>query len=67
MKKKKDELDSNLVNDLFYTLKPERKVRNDVAYNEEPEEVEDDPYYEQLKAKKRARIEALRNKSRGLY
>jgi hypothetical protein len=59
MKKKKDPTDTNIVDDLFWTLKPERKERD--PSSQEPMD-EDEDYFKKLEDKKRARREALQKK-----
>lgn len=60
---KKKELDTNPLNDLFHALSMERKQRD---AKEEPvvEEIERDPYLDELRDKKRARYEALKRQAR---
>jgi hypothetical protein len=59
MKKKKDPTDTNIVDDLFWALKPERKDR-EPACDDCADDDED--YFKQLEDKKRARREALQKK-----
>jgi hypothetical protein len=59
---KKKELESNLLNDIFYAAMPERKIR---PSKQEPQESEEDSeYLDDLREKKRARYEALKLKAR---
>jgi hypothetical protein len=58
MKKKKDPTDTNIVDDLFWTLKPERKDREPAC----EDCAEDEEYFKKLEEKKRARREALQKK-----
>jgi hypothetical protein len=60
---KKKDLDTNPINDLFHSFAMERKQRDQ---KEEPvvEEIEKDPYLDELRDKKRARYEALKKKAR---
>lgn len=55
---KKKELESNLLNDLFYAAMPDRKFRKEEG------EIELDEDSKKLEDKKRARYEALREKAR---
>jgi flagellar motility protein MotE (MotC chaperone) len=54
-KKPKDPTDTNIADDIFHKLIPERKDRSPASKEDEDEE-----YYKRLEAKKRARYEALK-------
>jgi hypothetical protein len=59
---KKKELESNILNDLFYAAMPERKIR---PSKQEPQESEEESeYLDDVREKKRARYEALKRKAR---
>jgi hypothetical protein len=60
MSKKSMEEEDNIVDDTFWSLVPERKVREEKAKDLNPDE---EKYYEMIKDKKRARYEALRKKA----
>lgn len=59
MKKKKDITDTNIADDLFWAMLPERKDRTTPSESSD----EDEQYLKDIEDKKRARYEALRKKA----
>lgn len=60
--KKKDPTDTNIFDDLFWNLMPERKQREPSSSQQEQMSDEDEAYLKEIEDRKRARREALKKK-----